>query len=89
MAKDLFGAKSGPSIGPASRLRAVVPSNDEDLEYVTNGIIASGAGTISIIARDDTAAVTVPIAAGQLLPIRAKRIRATGTTATGIVALIS
>jgi hypothetical protein len=31
----------------------------------------------------------VPVVAGQIYPIRARIVRATGTTATGIVALIS
>lgn len=77
------------AIGPASMLRAITPHDTNELEWVTNGIVATGAGNISIVAVGDTTPVTVPIAAGQVLPVRAKIIRATGTTATGIVALIS
>jgi hypothetical protein len=45
-------------------------------------------GDISLIAEDDTAAVTIAaVAAGALLPIRVKAVRVSGTTASGIVAL--
>ena len=56
---------------------------------MTNGIVCTGGGVLSVIAVDDTAEVAVPVVAGQVLPIRARKILATGTTATGIVALIS
>lgn len=79
----------GSAIGPASMLRSIAPHDTNELEYVTTGIMAGGAGNISVVAAGDTDPVVVPIAAGQLLPIRARIIRATGTTATGIVALIS
>jgi hypothetical protein len=70
-------------------LRAITPSDSEELEFITNGIIPGTSGTISIIAADDTDPVPVPVNAGQQYSIRAKKIMATGTTATGIVALIS
>ena len=87
-AKNRFSS-SGDVIGPAVMLRAISPHDTNELEWVTNGIVATGGGNISIIAAGETDPVTVPIAAGQMLPIRAKIIRATGTTETGIVALIS
>lgn len=56
---------------------------------MTNGIVCTGGDAISVIDADDAAAVLVPVLAIQIYPIRAWVIRATGTTATGIVALIS
>lgn len=86
---DLYRNLEGTASGPATRLRAVSPHDDNDLEYVASGLFIGGAGTIAVIARNDASPVTLTVQAGQLLPIRAKRVRATGTTATGIVALIS
>jgi hypothetical protein len=79
----------GSDIAPATMLRAITPHDTDELEWVTNGIVAAGAGMISIVAVGDTEPVPVPIVIGQTLVIRAKIIRSTGTTATGIVALIS
>jgi hypothetical protein len=72
---------------PARRLRAVSPDNDNDLALgPCKALLIGAAGTLSIIAADDTDAVSLTVEAG-LLPVRVKRVRATGTTATGIVAL--
>ncbi|MCU4181127.1 hypothetical protein [Bosea sp. BH3] len=88
-AVDIHRQHSTSPTGPARKLRAVTPHDTDELEYVTNGIVCAGGGLISVIAADDAAAVLVPVLAGQIYPIRARTIRATGTTATGIVALIS
>lgn len=88
-AQDLYSAHSGSAAGAARRLRAVVPHDTNELEFVTNGIVCTAGGVVLILAADDSAAVAVPVIAGQIYPIRAKAIRATGTTASGIVALIS
>ncbi len=88
-AVDIHRQHSGSPIGPARRLRAVTPHDTDELEYLSNGLVCAGGGSVSVIAADDTAAVSVPVVAGQIYPIRARIVRATGTTATGIVALIS
>jgi hypothetical protein len=74
---------------PAKSLRAVTPHDTNELEYVSKALFIGTGGTLSLIAQEDTAAVTLAnVAAGQIVPVRAKIVRATGTTATGIVALI-
>lgn len=70
---------------PAYKLTAVTP-NDSTVLTGVRALWVGGAGTISIIACNDTAAVSLTVPAGTLLPIFAKTVRATGTTATGIVA---
>lgn len=88
-AVDIHRQHSSSPTGPARRLRTVTPHDTDELEYVTNAILCTNGGVISVIAVDDTAAVLLPVLAGQIYPIRARMIRATGTTATGIVALMS
>ena len=62
---------------------AITPSDTVDLIRETRAIYAAGAGNISVVwqAGDTT---TEPVAAGERLPWRIVRVRATGTTATGI-----
>lgn len=72
----------------AKRLRAVTPHDTNELEFVAKALFVGTGGTISIIAQEDTAAVSLTVATGSIVPVRAKLVRATGTTATGIVALI-
>lgn len=71
----------------ARKLLAITPHNDNDLANVPKALFIGVGGTIAIIAVDDTASVSLTVAAGTLLPIRVKRVLVTGTTATGIVGL--
>jgi hypothetical protein len=88
-AKNRYANNAGSAIGPAAMLRTVTPHDVDELEFVANGIVAATAGTIAIVAQEDASPVALTVNAGQVYPIRARKIMATGTTATGIVALIS
>lgn len=72
--------------GPADYGWSVTPSDTLDLIRPTRAIKAATSGTVAWqnMAGDAQASV---IDAGELLPIKARRILATGTTATGITAL--
>ena len=72
----------------AQKLLLVTPNDSVDLPGgVCEWLWVGGAGAISIIAEDDTNPVLVSgVPAGTKLDIRAKRVRATGTVATLIVA---
>jgi hypothetical protein len=67
---------------PAKSIVAVSPNNDADLAFVCKALLVTVSGNVSFIAQEDATAVTIPVVAGQILPIRVKRVRATGTTAT-------
>lgn len=74
---------------PSSRCAAVTPSDTVDLTETTRAIYIGGAGAVSLLPRggEGTAVVFSGIPAGFILPVRTRRIRSTGTTATLIVAL--
>lgn len=76
------------SLRPSALAVAITPSDTENIP-VTNRVHAVGAGTIrvTLAKMGDGTFVGMQIAAGGVLEIQAKRIWATGTTATGIVAL--
>ena len=73
---------------PAGALVAVTPSDTVDFTQGTaKALWIGGAGNVSVIAENDTVPVILTAAAaGQLIPLRVKRVRVTGTTATAIVA---
>lgn len=73
---------------PAKRLRAITPHDTNELDFVPKALYVGVGGTISIIAQEDTAAVSLTVTSGAIIPVRAKIVRATGTTATGIIAMI-
>lgn len=84
--KDHFaGSLSGLS-DPASYVSEIAPSDSVDLDRTTRAIAVGTAGTVRVTTTGGTTA-TVTVAAGVPFPIRCTRIWATGTSATGIVAL--
>jgi hypothetical protein len=67
----------------------ITPSDSADLLRVTDGIWVGGAGNVAAVMQNNTVPTNLVVPAGAWLPIVARRINATGTTATGLVALNS
>ena len=72
---------------------AITPSDTVDLNVKCQAIMVGVTGNVSVISQTptETGALATPatlvLTAGVIYEILPKRIRATGTTATGIVAL--
>ncbi len=80
---DLFAAHSTGLDSPASRAFAITPNDSTDLADVTRGLHTGSGGTIVLILNEDTASVTLSgVPGGVILPLRVKRVLATGTTAS-------
>jgi hypothetical protein len=87
MATDDYSALSGRSwSAPASSSAAVTPSDSTDLSNITRWVYVGASGSLVVIMGDGTTATFAEVPAGTLLPIRVSRVKATGTTATDIVA---
>ncbi len=71
---------------PAVSLEAISPSDSADLSKITRAINVAVSGTVRLTTPDGSEA-SIFIAAGIAFPVRATRIWATGTTATGIIGL--
>ena len=80
-----FTPSNPGALFPALKLTAVTPSDSTVLTGV-RALWIGGAGNLSVIAANDTAAVTLVVPAGVLIPIFATKVMA-ATTATSIVAL--
>lgn len=88
MSRDLPSALGTP----ASRAFPITPSNDSDLSARVQGIYVGGAGNVALVPADapDGAAAVVflNVPAGMVLPVMTRAVRATGTTANGLIGLI-
>lgn len=84
---DPFRFSDDNAAHPARRAFAVTPHDSAELPVLPKALLVGGAGAVTLRAVDSSADVTIPAAAGQILPIRAQFVRATGTTATAILAL--
>jgi hypothetical protein len=70
---------------PATDALGITPSDTDD--HWARSLYIGGAGNVSIVPFDGTAAVTFMAVPVGVLPVAAQRVRATGTTATNIVGL--
>lgn len=87
MSSNVSDGRAASPIGPAVRFISVTPNDGADLPGgASRGLFVGGAGEITVVdASGNTATFTS--AAAQYHPLRVARVRATATTATGIVAL--
>lgn len=82
-------ADHAPSLeSPALHGFAVSPNDGTDLQEVTRAIYVGGSGSLTLVFPSSAEITFAGLAGGTVLPVRAMRIKATGTTATAIVGLI-
>jgi hypothetical protein len=85
---DPFASHADGLGSPASNAAAVTPNDGADLANFSRSLFIGGAGNVTVdLVGGGTNVQFASVAAGTILPIRAKRVYATGTTATAIVAL--
>ena len=86
---DKFLGQAYTLESPSQEVIAITPNDSTDLSVFTRAIYVGVGGDISVIPLAGSTPVTfVGLQAGQLLPIRVKRVRASGTTATNILGLV-
>lgn len=87
MARNKFVSSS--SLTSAAKLRAVTPHASNELpEGPCRALYVGVGGNINLIAEDDTDPISfVGVQAGAIIPVRAKAVRVSGTTATNLVAM--
>lgn len=84
---DRFDRALDAVTSPARDAFAVTPHDTNPLPRLPKALLVGSAGTIALRAVDSAADVVVGVVSGQLVPIRASHVRATGTSAGQIVAL--
>lgn len=82
-------ANLAPSLtSPAISGFAVTPDDAAPLPEMSRAIYVGGTGDLCVIMSSGDELVFTAVAAGSWLPIRAAAVKATGTTATGLVGLV-
>ncbi|MDB4350214.1 hypothetical protein OAA38_00215 [bacterium] len=73
---------------PAKDAFAISGNDSTDLAKSTRSIYVGGSGNIKLTTIDGSTVTFNSAIAGSILPIRAKRIFSTGTTATNLIGLL-
>lgn len=83
-------ATGGKTDAPASQVVAVTPSDSTDLTHYATALYVGTAGNVAVIPINnaDGAPVTFTAHASGYMPVRVRRVLATGTTASNILALV-
>jgi hypothetical protein len=68
--------------------RAITTSDTVDLAHgLTDAVLVGGAGDVAAVMQNNQVVTLAGLPAGAWIPIKARRINATGTTATNLTAL--
>jgi hypothetical protein len=87
MGTDTGAEYSARLVGPARHGAAVTPHDTNELDNYSRALWVGGAGNIALTTAGGDSITLSNIVAGSLIPIQAKIVLSTGTTATNIVAL--
>ena len=72
---------------PAQRGFAITPSDAVDLVAETRGLWVGASGDLALVLASGDEVTLAGAVGGSVLPLRVKRVNATGTTATQLVGL--
>lgn len=85
---DPFQNVADAPSAPATRVIALTPHDTNALTDVPKALYIGTGGTIVLTGASGGDVTFANVQSGSILPVRARYVRATGTTATGIVALL-
>lgn len=77
---DNFANNADSVFAPARQIFLITPHATNALSTIPKAIRADSAGTVALRAVGSSADVTVTMAAGEVLAVRAEYVRVTGTT---------
>jgi hypothetical protein len=85
---DRFSSNIPSLTSPATHGFTVTPSDTIDLFEVTRAIYVGSGGALAVRLLSGQTVTFAGVSAGSILPLRADRVVATGTTAGSIVGLV-
>ena len=86
-AADSFSRFQSSVISPITNAAAVTPHDTNELSYVTRALYVGTGGNVKVQMQDSGTVTFVSVPTGTTLPIRCKKVFATNTDATDMVAL--
>ena len=86
---DKFSGNIDTASNPARGLALVAPADGAELSQVPKALFVGSGGDLRVRCIEDEAPITLKnVGNGQILPVRAIQVYASGTTAADIVALL-
>lgn len=85
-ATDIFSSTREGTQGPATAAAAITPSDTGEMAYVSRAVYVGATGNVRLVMKNGATVTLQNVPAGALLPVRVRKVMATGTTASGLVA---
>ena len=85
--KDKFSTYSAGLNAPASEAEAITPDDQTDLPWATRALYLGTTGNVRVTMLSGDTVDFTQLQAGIMYPLRIRRVLATGTDATNLVAL--
>lgn len=85
---DRFANHAASLDSPAASGFAITPSDGADLAEVTRAVYVGTAGNLAVTTLTGEDLLFVGVPGGTFMPVRLRRIKATGTTASAMVGLV-
>lgn len=83
-----FGNRASSIDGPATHGFAITPDDVAELGELTRAIFVGGSGALTVVLASGAEVSFAGLPSGALLPVRARIVKATGTTASALVGLV-
>lgn len=77
----------GPRPDTNASAANITPNDTADLTYVCNEVYVGGLGNLRVTCEDNTEATFTAVPVGTVLKLRIRKVWATNTTATNLVAM--
>ncbi|MEM9031327.1 MAG: hypothetical protein AAGB18_01680 [Pseudomonadota bacterium] len=84
---DDFKDHSTSLTSPATAGETIVPDDANDLAHVTRGIYVGASGSIALTLVSGDEVLLNDAQSGVIYPLRVARVKATGTSAAGLIGL--
>ncbi|MBB3967061.1 spike base protein, RCAP_Rcc01079 family [Rhizobium metallidurans] len=85
---DRFASHTPSLTGPASTGFAITPDDTLALPETTRALYVGFGGSVAVEMASGAVLTFQGVADGALLPLRVARVRASGTTASGVIGLV-
>ncbi len=83
----IFKNNSSAQTDSAMDCFAITKHDTDDFAFMVRGIYVGGTGNVVVVTPSGAAITFVGVPAGAVLPVKAKRVNSTNTTATSMVGL--
>ena len=87
MAGNISGYNGSENTNSSMKSFAITKSDTDDFAFLVRGIYVGTTGNVVVVNPDDTTVTFTSVPAGAILPVQARRVNSTSTTASNMVGL--